>query len=545
MTRFLTTALALILVAALSTAQAQSLGTFRWQLQPFCNVITVAVVQTGATFTVDGFDDQCGAPQRAPLVGLATQNPDGTVGFGLHVVTVPGGRGLQIDARISLATLSGSWNDSAGNSGTFVLNTATGGATRPLPSAPAAGIPPVFALRADGAFLSLGTPNPGPITAEGAGTRMMWHPAKAAFRAGRVSGLEWNDFNVGVNSVAFGLGTFAAGASSTALGNATTAGGVNSTAMGRQTTTRGDASVAMGFLTNATGDFSTAMGQGTVADGVQSVATGLTSVASGAISTAMGDRTSAAGLGSTSMGRETNATGTASTAMGDSTTASGIASTAMGDSTTASGRGSTSLGASSIAGGFASMAVGVRAEALGNASIVLGSDARTTAAARGSFVFADQSTATTLVSAAPHEFTARAAGGVTFFTNAALSSGLRLAPGGSQWLGVSDVNTKHEFRAFDGETVLSKLARMPVMEWSYLAQADTVRHVGPTAQDFHTAFGLGEDPLRIGTMDADGVALAAVKALEARTSTLAADNRALRDALAAVLAELAELRARR
>ena len=41
--------------------------------------------------------------------------------------------------------------------------------------------------------------------------------------------------------------------------------------------------------------------------------------------------------------------------------------------------------------------------------------------------------------------------------------------------------------------------------------------MGPTAQDFHGAFGLGEDPLRISTIDADGVALAGVRALEART----------------------------
>ena len=85
-----------------ASANAQSLGTFRWQLQPFCNVVTVNVTQQGAVYTADGYDDQCGAAQRAPLVGLATPNPDGTIGFGLHVVTVPGGLGVHIDARITL-----------------------------------------------------------------------------------------------------------------------------------------------------------------------------------------------------------------------------------------------------------------------------------------------------------------------------------------------------------------------------------------------------------------------------------------------------------
>ena len=148
-------------------------------------------------------------------------------------------------------------------------------------------------------------------------------------------------------------------------------------------------------------------------------------------------------------------------------------------------------------------------------------------AVSGTFVFADRSTSAGFTGYAPNEFLVRAAGGVGFYTNAGLTTGLYLAPSGSQWLGVSDVGTKHRFRDLDGEDVLARLARMPVTEWSYTAQDDAIRHIGPTAQDFHAAFGLGEDPLRIGTMDADGVALAAVKALEARTRQLADRNAVL------------------
>lgn len=125
---------ALTLLAGAVPTDAQVLGTFSWQLQPFCNVITVRVTQQGAWYTVDGFDDQCGAPQRAPLVGAITPNPDGSIGLGLQVVTVPGGRGLQIDARIALATLGGPWSDSSGNSGALVFGAATGGSPRPLPT---------------------------------------------------------------------------------------------------------------------------------------------------------------------------------------------------------------------------------------------------------------------------------------------------------------------------------------------------------------------------------------------------------------------------
>ena len=117
--------------------------------------------------------------------------------------------------------------------------------------------------------------------------------------------------------------------------------------------------------------------------------------------------------------------------------------------------------------------------------------------------------------------------------------GVRLVAGGVQWTSVSDVNAKRLFRDLDGEDVLSRFAAMPVTEWSYKAQDAAIRHIGPTAQDFHAAFGLGEDPLRIGTLDADGVALAGVKAVEARTRhmserliELETENAAIRERLA-------------
>ncbi|MCC6992512.1 MAG: hypothetical protein IT181_26145, partial [Acidobacteria bacterium] len=131
-----------VLAAGPEWAAAQSLGTFRWQLQPFCNVVTVNVTQSGAVYTLDGYDDQCGAPTRAPLVGLATPNPDGSIGLGLHIVTVPGGRAVSVDVRISLATLGGNWTDSAGNSGTAVFNGTAAGQRRPTPTIPAGAIAP-------------------------------------------------------------------------------------------------------------------------------------------------------------------------------------------------------------------------------------------------------------------------------------------------------------------------------------------------------------------------------------------------------------------
>ena len=111
-----------------------------------------------------------------------------------------------------------------------------------------------------------------------------------------------------------------------------------------------------------------------------------------------------------------------------------------------------------------------------------------------------------------------------------------MAPGGGSWAALSDANMKENFREVSGEEVLAKLAAIPVREWNYTSQDASIRHMGPTAQDFRAAFGLGDFPLRINTTDADGVALAGVKALEARTRALQAELETLRQRLEALTA---------
>ncbi|MDH4064147.1 MAG: hypothetical protein OEW19_07080, partial [Acidobacteriota bacterium] len=122
-------------IGTAAAAGAQPLGSFTWQLQPFCNRVTVNVRQDGAVYTLDGTDDQCGAPQKAPLVGVAAANPDGSIGFGLNIVS-PSGQPVPVQARISIATLSGTWSDSAGNGGVFAFGGNLAGSPRPVPGTP-------------------------------------------------------------------------------------------------------------------------------------------------------------------------------------------------------------------------------------------------------------------------------------------------------------------------------------------------------------------------------------------------------------------------
>jgi len=165
---------------------------------------------------------------------------------------------------------------------------------------------------------------------QGAGTRMMWYPQKAAFRAGTVNGTQWNKDSIGRFSFATGNNTKAKGESGFATGNQTSASGFSSTATGEFTNASGFISTAMGAQTKATDDFATATGFSTTASGKVSTATGLQTIASGQTSTAMGSGSVASGSISTALGNFSEARGSASTAIGYGSIAEGNWSLAAG-----------------------------------------------------------------------------------------------------------------------------------------------------------------------------------------------------------------------
>jgi hypothetical protein len=139
-------------------------------------------------------------------------------------------------------------------------------------------------------------------------------------------------------------------------------------------------------------------------------------------------------------------------------------------------------------------------------------------------------------------FLVRATGGVSFTTgidgSGSSTAGVALIPGSGSWGSLSDRDAKEDFAPTDGRQVLERLVSIPISTWSYKAQQGKFRHIGPTAQDFSAAFEVGADDRHITTVDADGVALAAIQGLYQMLTDELADKqeqiRRLEERLAAV-----------
>jgi len=114
------------------------------------------------------------------------------------------------------------------------------------------------------------------------------------------------------------------------------------------------------------------------------------------------------------------------------------------------------------------------------------------------------------------------------------------------WTNNSDRARKDGFAPVDARAVLDGVVRMPITRWHYRHDGPGVEHIGPMAQDFRAAFGLGDTDRGIGTVDADGVALAAIQGLNAkleeRETALRAEVKAKDAQIAALVAGLDELR---
>jgi hypothetical protein len=446
-----------------AVAYAQPVGTFRWQMQPYCTVLTLNVTQNGNVYTLDGFDDQCGADTVAPMTGTAVPNADGTVELGISIVTSPGAAPLHVAVPLNLATLGGPWSDSAGRSGTFAFapNGGTGGSERP----PA-----------------------GPIGAIDVNPAQVQLRVTGACPAGQLLQRINQDGSVACVAAAAATGDITAvtTAAGSGLQGGTDAGEAN---LRIATTSSGafDFSNTNGFI--AAGELQAGAVPATVSGPRAMWYPAKAAFRAGYVHQPQFEEAS---IGSYSVG--------------------------MGALVSAAGEAGIALGYRAGADGASSVAIGESVSATAPHSLALGSNVHVNPDHSGSIIIGDGSFAGPfgLSSSGPNQFTVRAAGGYRLFSSSSLTSGVTLAPGASAWASISDVNLKENFRDLAGEEVLAKLAGMPIREWNYKAQDAAIRHVGPTAQDYYAAFGLGEDPLRISTLDADGIALRAIQALVAR-----------------------------
>lgn len=220
-------------------------------------------------------------------------------------------------------------------------------------------------------------------------------------------------------------------------------------------------------------------------------------------------------------------------------------------------------------GGGAFVGGGSQNEAAGELSMVVGgfsnnadgdyslaAGRRADAGFDGSFVWADSTDADFSAERA-NQFRVRANGGARFDDGSewvdirddssnliSTSTGAVLTLGGA-WTNSSDRNLKEGLEAVNGRAVLAKVVELPIATWNYKAEGTEVRHMGPMAQDFYAAFGLGHSETRISTIDADGVAFAAIQGLHEVQTDHAIEIGKLQVQVHELLAELESLRARK
>jgi len=273
---------------------------------------------------------------------------------------------------------------------------------------------------------------------------------------------------------------------------------------------------------------------------------GMSNNASGYAATVGGGQGNAANSGSATVaGGEGNIAGSAAATVGggEANNASGEGSTIAGGWLNSAGlratvgggeRNTASVGATTVSGGVNNAASGTGATVGGGA----GNDASGIGATVGG---GEQNTASGVYATVPggiagrathdfsfvwsgdngeftdsfgnNTFTVRAEGGARFYTANGTATGVSLAAGGGAWNNLSDRAAKSNFQTVNVTEVLAKVAAMPVMTWNYKTQHESIRHIGPTAQDFRSAFGLGDNDNTISTIDPSGVALAAIQGL--------------------------------
>ncbi|MFL5386902.1 MAG: tail fiber domain-containing protein [Longimicrobiaceae bacterium] len=261
---------------------------------------------------------------------------------------------------------------------------------------------------------------------------------------------------------------------------------------------------------------------------------GFYSWAGGALSSAAGNYAFAMGNQNLAEAQCAVAIGSGNNVFGNATDGFATCGVALGLNNDVKDQAGVALGQNNWSDGDAAVAIGYHSTADADYSQAFGYRASTNGHT-GAKVFGDASTTDSIEAVANNEFAVRAAGGFRFRTNATLTTGCNLPAGSGVFSCSSSRFLKEHFGVVDGDEVLARIRQVPVTSWSYIGERGAVRHLGPFAEDFHAAFGLGVDAQSIGLLDIDGVNFAGVKALEQRTTEQAERIRTLE-------AQVAELR---
>ena len=265
-----------------------------------------------------------------------------------------------------------------------------------------------------------------------------------------------------------------------------------------------------------------------------------------------GDHVIASGQLSFAYGNQVTVSSTVGVGFGSAVTVSGTAGFSSGASNVCSGFACTAIGYTVRAGGQGSVALGYRTTANNDYSVAIGYRASNNTHT-GTMAMGDESTTDSVRNQADNEFRIRYNGGIRLRVSTAANGntpgaggnvGCDLTVAVPSWTCASSRTLKTDFLAVDGEDVLWRVRNTPVTTWVMTGGDHRIRHMGPVAEDFYQAFGLGLGETTIGLGDIDGVNFAGVKALEARTTALAAQLDEARGAIAARDARIAELEAR-
>lgn len=177
-------------------------------------------------------------------------------------------------------------------------------------------------------------------------------------------------------------------------------------------------------------------------------------------------------------------------------------------------------GSTAASFGYKTLASGHKSTAFGNLASTKGFS--------GGFVYGDASTILTndtIKNTGQNQFVVRAAGGVHFFSDTNATTGVLLAPGSGSWSMMSDTLSKANFSSFNPEYLMKEFGKLKLYKWNYIGGSMNVKHLGPLAQNFYSAFKLGESEKMISSVDADGVIFSSIINLNQRIENLQFKNK--------------------